>query len=73
MDLQTLFAERIGGAAFGLSNEIYKFEKIKRAKAAARQAHPGLELLDFGVGEPDRMAPAAIRRTLKKAVDDPML
>jgi len=70
MNLQTLFAERIGGAAFGLSNEIYKFEKIKRAKAAAR-ARSGVELLDFGVGEPDQMAPAAIRRALKKAVDDP--
>ena len=71
MNIQTLFAERIGGAAFGLSNAIYKFEKIKRAKTAARQAHPGVELLDFGVGEPDQMAPAAIRRALKKAVDDP--
>ena len=71
MNIQALFAERIGGAAFGLSNEIYKFEKIKRAKAAAAQAHRGVELLDFGVGEPDQMAPAAIRRALKKAVDDP--
>ncbi|MBU4200834.1 MAG: LL-diaminopimelate aminotransferase [Verrucomicrobia bacterium] len=71
MDLQKLFAERIGGAAFGLSNEIYKFEKIKRAKAAACQAYPGVELLDFGVGEPDRLAPTTIRRALKKAVDDP--
>ena len=41
MDLQQLFAERIGGAAFGQSTEIYKFEKIKRAKAAAREARPG--------------------------------
>ena len=71
MDIQQLFAERIGGARFGLSNEIYKFEKIKRAKRAAREAHPGVELLDFGVGEPDQMAPAPIRRALKKAVDDP--
>ncbi len=71
MDLQKLFAERIGGASFGLSDEIYKFEKIKRAKAAARKARPEMELLDFGVGEPDRMAPATIRRALKKAVDDP--
>ncbi len=71
MDLQKLFAERIGGSSFGLSGEIYKFEKIKRAKAAARQAHPEVELLDFGVGEPDRMAPAPVRRALKKAVDDP--
>jgi len=71
MDLQPLFAERIGGARFGLTNEIYKFEKIKRAKAAARQARPQVELLDFGVGEPDQMAPAAIRAALKQAVDDP--
>ncbi len=71
MNIQTLFAERIGGATFGLSNAIYKFEKIKRAKAAARAAHPGLELLDFGVGEPDQIAPAPIRRALKQAVDDP--
>ena len=71
MDLQGLFAERIGGRSFGESNEIYKFEKIKRAKAAARKARPDVELLDFGVGEPDQMAPAAIRDALKKAVDDP--
>jgi LL-diaminopimelate aminotransferase len=71
MNIQKLFAERIGGSAFGTSNEIYKFEKIKRAKADARQAHPGVELLDFGVGEPDQMAPFPIREALKKAVDDP--
>ncbi|HMP76829.1 MAG TPA: LL-diaminopimelate aminotransferase [Kiritimatiellia bacterium] len=71
MDIQNLFAERIGGAKFGTSNEIYKFEKIKRAKAAAKAARPEVELLDFGVGEPDRMAPAAIRDALKRAVDDP--
>ncbi len=71
MDIQSLFAERIGGARFGTTNEIYKFEKIKRAKAAARAARPHVELLDFGVGEPDQMAPAAIREALKRAVDDP--
>lgn len=71
MDLQKLFAERIGGMRFGESTEIYKFEKIKRAKAAARAARPDVELLDFGVGEPDRMAPAPVREALKRAVDDP--
>lgn len=71
MDIQNLFAERIGGAQFGQDTAIYKFEKIKRAKAAARAAHPGVEMLDFGVGEPDQMAPRAIRQALKKAVDDP--
>ena len=71
MHIQDLFAERIGGAAFGTSTEIYKFEKIKRAKEAARADHPDLELLDFGVGEPDLPAPPAIRDALKVAVDDP--
>lgn len=71
MDFQRLFAERIGGSRFGTTNEIYKFEKIKRAKAAARAARPNVELLDFGVGEPDQPAPLPIRRALKRAVDDP--
>ena len=71
MEIQNLFAERIGGARFGQSTAIYKFEKIKRAKRAAREAHPGVEMLDFGVGEPDQMAPRPVRQALKKAVDDP--
>ena len=70
MDITKLYADRIGGEAFGTSTEIYKFEKIKRAKAAARADHPDMELLDFGVGEPDQMAPPPIREALKAAVDD---
>jgi LL-diaminopimelate aminotransferase len=54
--LQQLFAERIGGANYGKSTAIYKFEKIKRAKAAARKAKPDVDLIDLGVGEPDEMA-----------------
>ncbi len=56
---------------FGKNKEIYKFEKIKRAKQAARETHPNTELLDFGVGEPHRMAPSVIREAIKKEVDDP--
>jgi LL-diaminopimelate aminotransferase len=54
--IQNLFAERIGGRQYGKSTAIYKFEKIKRAKRAAIAAHPGLEIIDMGVGEPDEMA-----------------
>ena len=32
---QSLFADRIGGAQYGKGTDIYKFEKIKRAKRAA--------------------------------------
>ncbi len=71
MNTQDLFAERIGGASFGTIDAVYKFAKIKQAKAAAHAARPDVQLLDFGVGEPDQRAPSVIRRALKKAVDDP--
>ena len=54
--IQNLFAERIGGSQYGKSHAIYKFEKIKRAKRAAMAAHPGAEIIDLGIGEPDEMA-----------------
>lgn len=54
--IQGLFADRIGGSAYGKGTRIYKFEKIKRAKRAALAANPGVEIIDLGVGEPDEMA-----------------
>ena len=47
---QTLFAERIGGANYGKGTEIYKFEKIKRAKRKALADFPNRPLIDFGIG-----------------------
>ncbi len=69
--IQSLFAERIGGKMFGKEQKIYKFEKIKRAKRAALAAHPGGELLDFGVGEPDEMAFPGVVRMLRKEAEKP--
>jgi LL-diaminopimelate aminotransferase len=66
---QSLFAQRIGGANYGKDTKIYKFEKIKRAKRAAVAAHPDRQLLDFGIGENDDMAPGLVRDTLKREVD----
>jgi LL-diaminopimelate aminotransferase len=66
---QELFAERIGGAKYGKGSEIYKFEKIKRAKRAALAAHPERRLLDFGIGENDDMADPLVREVLKREVD----
>ena len=62
--IQNLFAERIGGSQYGKSQAIYKFEKIKRAKRAAMAAHPGKEIIDLGVGEPDEMAFPEVVETL---------
>src|SRR6478735_5574073 len=61
---QSLFADRIGGASYGKGTEIYKFEKIKRAKRKALAEHPERQLLDFGIGENDDMAPETVRAAL---------
>ena len=66
---QSLFAARIGGANYGKSTDIYKFEKIKRAKRQALAEHPERKLLDFGIGENDDMAPEAIRTAMASEVN----
>mgnify|MGYP001034157524 FL=1 len=63
---QDLFAERIGGANYGKGTEIYKFEKIKRAKRKVLAEHPERPLLDFGIGENDDMADPRIREALAR-------
>jgi len=56
---------------FGREQKIYKFEKIKRAKRAALAANPGIELIDFGVGEPDEMAFPGVVQSLQKEAEKP--
>ncbi len=68
---QQLFAQRIGGAGYGKGSDIYKFEKIKRAKRKALADHPQRKLADFGIGENDEMADAAVRRFMAEAINDP--
>jgi LL-diaminopimelate aminotransferase len=69
--IQDLFAERIGGKRYGKDTAIYKFEKIKRAKRAAKEANPDTELFDLGVGEPDAMADAGIIEKLYEEARKP--
>lgn len=66
---QDMFAERLGGASYGKGTEIYKFEKIKRAKRGVLAAHPERQLLDFGIGENDDMADPLVRETAKREID----
>lgn len=68
---QNLFAARIGGANYGKDTEIYKFEKIKRAKRKALADHPDRQLLDFGIGENDAMAAQQVRAVMHREVDRP--
>jgi LL-diaminopimelate aminotransferase len=68
---QELFADRIGGAHYGKANEIYKFEKIKRAKRKALADYPDRLLLDFGIGENDSMADVKVRAELQVQANRP--
>ncbi len=69
--IQKLFAERIGGAKFGIDEKIYKFEKIKRAKRQAVKDNPGIRLIDLGVGEPDEKAFDIVIKTLQIEAENP--
>jgi LL-diaminopimelate aminotransferase len=66
---QSLFADRIGGAKYGKGTEIYKFEKIKRAKRKALADQPDRALLDFGIGENDSMADPSVRDVMAAEIN----
>ncbi len=68
---QEMFADRIGGAGYGTGTEIYKFEKIKRAKRKALADFPDRQLLDFGIGENDSMAPEVVRARMAEEINRP--
>ena len=68
---QSLFAERIGGVNYGKGTEIYKFEKIKRAKRKALADFPNRPLVDFGIGENDGTAPESVRRKMADEINKP--
>ena len=68
---QSRFADRIGGANYGKGTEIYKFEKIKRAKRKALADHPERMLIDFGIGENDEMAPESVRAAMAREINRP--
>lgn len=64
MFIDDKIAERLGGKEFGRDTEIYKFEKIKRAKEAALKTNPDRAIIDMGVGEPDKPADLSIVKVL---------
>lgn len=68
---ETLYADRIGGVNFGKDTEIYKFKKIKRAKAEAKRNYPDVPFIDMGVGEPDSGADISIVKVLAEEAAKP--
>ncbi|MCG8339130.1 MAG: LL-diaminopimelate aminotransferase [Proteobacteria bacterium] len=68
---ENLIAERLGGKSFGKSTEIYKFQKIKMAKAEATKKYPDIPIIDMGVGEPDIPADASVVQALAEEAGKP--
>lgn len=69
--IQQLFAERISKKKSSLGDDGYKFGKIKRVKKEAMLANPDMELIDLGIGEPDKMADNSIVEILKQEAQKP--
>jgi LL-diaminopimelate aminotransferase len=69
---QQHFADRIVVANYGKGTEIYKFEKIKRAKRKALADFPNRPLVDFGIGENDSMAPEGVRQQMAEELNKPV-
>lgn len=53
-EINELFSNRIGGKNYLNNTNIYRFTKIKKAKEEA--IRNGYEVIDFGIGEPDKKA-----------------
>lgn len=54
-------ANRLGGISFFKnSDNLYKFEKVKKITKEVQSKNPNLKLINMGVGEPDKMADISI-------------
>jgi LL-diaminopimelate aminotransferase len=68
MDVQKLFADRIGGEKFGKVKQTFKFTLINNAKLEFMAAHPDVKVIDMGVGEPEETpAPSIMERLYAEA------
>ena len=67
MDLQSLYAQRIGGNDFGRGSEVFKFTLVDEGKRAFIKAHPQMKIIEMGVGEPEERAADNIARALYEA------
>ena len=54
--IDSLIAKRIKNTNTSSEDDIFKFEKIKRAKREAEKNNPSVKLIDMGIGEPDKCA-----------------
>lgn len=66
MDVQKLFAQRIGGEKFGKVQQTFKFTLINNAKMEFIAKNPSVKVIDMGVGEPEELPSEDIIEALYK-------
>lgn len=68
MDVQKLFADRIGGEQFGKVKQTFKFTLINNAKLDFIAKNPTVKVIDMGVGEPEETPdPSIVERLFEEA------
>lgn len=59
--IDNMISKRLGDLSFfNTSTRLYKFEKIKKMTKDAINNNPDIQLINMGVGEPDRIADSSI-------------
>lgn len=59
--IDSMVAKRFGDLSFfSTSSRLYKFEKIKKMTNDTKLKNPEIQLIDMGVGEPDKIADESI-------------
>ena len=71
IDIRKAFGAGIGGENFGDDKTEYKFGRIKRLKKEYTAKHPGIQVLDFGIGEPFEGPDIQTRRATASAILSP--
>jgi LL-diaminopimelate aminotransferase len=66
MNVQKLFAERIGGEQFGKVQQTFKFTLINNAKLEFMRKNPTVKVIDMGVGEPEEIPAESIIHALDR-------
>jgi LL-diaminopimelate aminotransferase len=66
MDIQKLFAQRIGGEQFGKVQQTFKFTLINNAKLDFIAKNPSVKVIDMGVGEPEEIPSEEILAALDR-------
>jgi LL-diaminopimelate aminotransferase len=66
MDIQKLFAQRIGGQQFGKVQQTFKFTLINNAKLDFIAKNPSVKVIDMGVGEPEEIPSEQIIAALER-------